>query len=639
MTGTIFFVMLPSIYHAQFDAESNTTMYLTSTTSSWKTGSHTLDWIYLLLIAFGIFVISVLSIMLYYCIRRKHAHAISAEINQIAYDLPFIKDQNSTVNAILDAVIFYQSLNLFTDDDKQKLLKYYESTYPELLEDFINLITKYSHNMDDIYEVATKKMDMCDVLNCAFTQRHCRDRKTDAKYQQGNDPNSETEEELQFMFIRDMFDGIHCYILHQYDFGYRKHHDGIQKSSHTFHHPRKNKFNIPINESNLKSVTFMDRLYNHVNTRFGDKELSEMRTFFENEEFDSDAIQQDIKDSVQESNVMKAFGNQKYSEIMYTFIRQSQLSQSAFSMGIIFYYWEYYKHLETNSVPDIENEGNINDHSGYNIVDLYVQPKYTNLKTEILYNKIFNLNINEYKISSLKVEKYIVQPVVKNIIADVWEDLEDKLHYGIPSGKSLGRTNLLALVLYTDWSELCTEFGKTFRKKDFFETLNSVKKRNREFSRWSRVLRETVEYFGYCGRGQIVKAKSSKEFKINILVGPFYCGLSKLITIPQFNIRLCAPTSTSRQKEVAFRFGGEEGMILELNNNGDQRCDQIRAFGCAWISNYQGEDEWLFIGGYERISIKNIRDIKTKESFRTFIQAFYLLDCILQGACFDTENQ
>eukprot|EP00488_Nonionellina_sp_1-RS-2012_P000260 TRINITY_DN10750_c0_g1_i1.p1 TRINITY_DN10750_c0_g1~~TRINITY_DN10750_c0_g1_i1.p1 ORF type:complete len:106 (-),score=5.13 TRINITY_DN10750_c0_g1_i1:69-386(-) len=68
--------------------------------------------------------------------------------------------------------------------------------------------------------------------------------------------------------------------------------------------------------------------------------------------------------------------------------------------------------------------------------------------------------------------------------------------------------------------------------------------------------------------------------------------MSSVMHIPQFNIRLCTPTSTSKHIEIAMRFCGRYGIIIQLNN--DQL--QLRGFNCSWFSRYPEEDERLFFG-------------------------------------------
>ena len=62
-------------------------------------------------------------------------------------------------------------------------------------------------------------------------------------------------------------------------------------------------------------------------------------------------------------------------------------------------------------------------------------------------------------------------------------------------------------------------------------------------------MRETIELYGEMhGKDDNMKNKG--------VSGPFYCGMSFVMVIPQFNIRLNAPLSTSKSLEIAQRFGG-----------------------------------------------------------------------------------
>ena len=102
--------------------------------------------------------------------------------------------------------------------------------------------------------------------------------------------------------------------------------------------------------------------------------------------------------------------------------------------------------------------------------------------------------------------------------------------------------------------------------------------------------------------------------------------------------RLCGPTSTSRHLEVALRFGGSTGIILELSNTGYEDCTLLRSFDCSWLSNYSGEDEQLFMGGYYRIKLCSIRNINTNENFQNFFEPLYYFDCMVNGTDFGEEN-
>ncbi len=88
----------------------------------------------------------------------------------------------------------------------------------------------------------------------------------------------------------------------------------------------------------------------------------------------------------------------------------------------------------------------------------------------------------------------------------------------------------------------------------------------------------------------------------NKLTGPFYTGISVLVYISEFNIRLCSPTSTSIHIEVAIKFSTEEGCILQFNNPtpkyGYTQYSYLRCFNVSWLSRYKEEDErfvWIVI--------------------------------------------
>ena len=151
-------------------------------------------------------------------------------------------------------------------------------------------------------------------------------------------------------------------------------------------------------------------------------------------------------------------------------------------------------------------------------------------------------------------------------------------HYGIDDGHGLGIDNLCSLILYTDFSELSSHFSRSFRKIHPFESFENVKIRNSYYWWWSKILRQTVELYG--------------NDQYNGLSGPFFCGLSFVMNIPQYQIKLNSPTSTSQHMEVAIKFAGDNGIIIELDvGKSDYAMELLRGFDCSWISKYKEEDE------------------------------------------------
>ncbi len=138
----------------------------------------------------------------------------------------------------------------------------------------------------------------------------------------------------------------------------------------------------------------------------------------------------------------------------------------------------------------------------------------------------------------------------------------------------------------------------------------------------SKSLRELIQYFGINNRSGANGTET----------GPFYCGMSCELVIPEFAIRLNGPTSTTMHIEIAMRFSGSEGIILQLNNKTwTGKAESF--FDSSWISSYPEEDERIMVGGRFKLEIESVRVMKTKNNYETFVQSFQFLDKLLSGDC------
>ena len=226
------------------------------------------------------------------------------------------------------------------------------------------------------------------------------------------------------------------------------------------------------------------------------------------------------------------------------------------------------------------------DHCGHEVHELYVMNRYKTFKAEILEYKHFGLitAIAAMKIITIKACYYLKTQTARAIKADKGRLIFDNPgHYGIDNESHLCADNLYSLILYTDYDALSSDFSSSFRKIYPFETLQNVKIRNSYYWWWSKTLRETVELYGSTG------SKYAQNPRLN---GPFFTGLSFVMNIPQYQIKLNSPTSTSTHIQVATKFAGDQGMIIELDiEDSDRTMDNLRGFDCSWISQYKGEDE------------------------------------------------
>ena len=306
------------------------------------------------------------------------------------------------------------------------------------------------------------------------------------------------------------------------------------------------------------------------------------------------------------------------------------MARYVFNVGFRYYYWPAYK----QQIKPKQHQHNRFDHGGYEPHQLYIEAKYKSLKDEILSNTHCNLTIKEFKWSWNKATSFITTNAAKSIKSQGCT-VYDKIYkmYDIPVGSPLTMQHVVAVILYCDWTFLSTEFSKTFRRTTPQQTLQDIIKNNREFAVWSRTLRETVELYGEDGSKCIVTDENgSGAVPIYPARGPFYCGINKLMPIPEFSIRLCSPTSTSKQLTVAGRFGGDNGIIIRLNNCGYTFGMKLRSFNCSWLSRFSAEDERLFFGGASRIQIEGIRNIKEKVDYGIYVKALYQFHCVINGS-------
>ena len=59
------------------------------------------------------------------------------------------------------------------------------------------------------------------------------------------------------------------------------------------------------------------------------------------------------------------------------------MRQFTFSIGYPFFYWDYYKNKQKQQMENQTVAHNINDYCGYSPKQLFIKPKYKDLKDEI----------------------------------------------------------------------------------------------------------------------------------------------------------------------------------------------------------------------------------------------------------------
>eukprot|EP01084_Bolivina_argentea_P245943 411689_1 len=443
-------------------------------------------------------------------------------------------------------------------------LQYYTTKMKEEWHDFClniyghKMLDDYSHvlstHSDQTYQIKNELITIygfedCLITNCKFSSRHFNRNEIkiipSGLYAKKNDENG------NIAFYEQEYDSVHFNIFHLFDIGYRfdKHENSdkqidcndrnciddecgtmIQKikwsrdkyKNHFCRFKTENnkyninvKYNITNGQNNDK--TFIDKLFQYlISNQTNHIDLFELHNFFIQQEYDSDALQQDIHNDIKNSNIMLHSNQINCIYLVNEYIICSQEMQNTFGTGIIFYYWPYFKGT-SEFVDEIESFYNINDYSGHNKADLYISSgKYSNMMEEAINSGFCNLTSFKQKIVS-KSKEYIHTNVVKMIKAK-YSTFDQAQHYGIKKGETISLFHIQSVILYTDISELSTSFSSTFRAIYFGEHLKSIKKRNRNYYNLSKTLRETVECFGNTG---------DEYGSINHIYyenGPFYCG-------------------------------------------------------------------------------------------------------------------
>eukprot|EP01084_Bolivina_argentea_P251275 421379_1 len=567
----------------------------------------------------------------------------------------------TTVNRLVSSLKYCSLLDLIKNPNhKHAFTAFISDIYPNMLNDYGHLVQKHN-NLENINKqlLSMKQFGPCDPFSCAFSTRHNMNNNNNNAQNEGK-KEDEADRDGVLQFYKNQFDALHFYLFHLYQCGLRtekpnendvetkndennnenklfdkefsrvtrliKERQHITDSFDRFE--SSNKFSIMAQQQQQEQeTTFMDEMCSYLSKYGITKNVaSQFAKYIRDEEYDTDSIKM--------TDNYESFCHLELVDVVVKkFIKATTIKSSSFSIGILFYYWPKYKNA--SEFPENTNQYNLNDHGGYDFADLYVAPKYLTFKEEISNYKHFEMS--QYEELVIKIKEYMKQEFVKKMKADNNKDdaynRSIKLEYDISDWSAIRFYHLTCVLFYTDYSDLCTNFSSTFRGSNAFEPLSSIKKRNANYWWMAKGLREAVQLFGY--KKTITKSYYDEEK--GWLEGPFYSGLRYVLCFPAFELRLCGPTSTSTQIEVATKFATRDGIVLQLNNIIGLGGSHIylRGFPCYLFSRYKEESEMLFMGGHYRIKIESVRIIEGKngicQNFQLFFTALAKLNTMING--------
>eukprot|EP01084_Bolivina_argentea_P262137 443229_1 len=251
------------------------------------------------------------------------------------------------------------------------------------------------------------------------------------------------------------------------------------------------------------------------------------------------------------------------------------------------------------------------------------------LKTELLNSQYVSQN-NWISTFAKAIQKYKLIIKDENFKAKQFDD-----NYNICRHDQMGLHNILVICFYTDFSKLCTSYRASYRRLENDKNNDDVRKRHKIFYYLSRMLFETIEFFG--------ETMTNKDLVFH--------GLDKELLFDNFITHFNAPMSTTIVKESAINFAGRDGIILHLKNGNTDisenyniskyQPNQPRYLDVNWISAHNLEKEWLFYGNsiiFQVVNIQHMRDRQGIQIPKNTLKQLNLLQKIIEQKDIEWEK-
>eukprot|EP01084_Bolivina_argentea_P251626 422081_1 len=439
-------------------------------------------------------------------------------------------------------MLFSDKTNVtMTEEEKQNIFVHFNDVVykKQILNDYVHIIKKHNDteqlieiekDLKRIYNIKT-----CNISTCDKVIRHYREQ--DVVTDEVSDPDNTTHDP-KYEFYRDLYDNFHFQVFHLIHMGLRStiQNDMIETNKFTDrYNGQNNKFTLQIDNINNEKIvsqrTFLDAIYTYMKRQNID--ISALKQYVDDNEFDSDALKADLQ-NVPASNISETFESdyKGCTNLMFYLVRKMKLSNFSFSTGYKFFYWNYHKNLSKEQVEkQYDRKYKYTQYNGYSLHDLLISIRYASLKEEILASgyvtqEQWNQNV------AFKAMEYLDAEKVKKIKCKSGGYAKQ---HDMDINTPISFYHLCCIILYCDVTALCTAFSATFRQKNAFESLEELKVRHAQFAHFAKGLVEAVTDFGIRGY------KHDEDYE----QGPFFLGLSCVLSCPSFALCLQAPCSTS----------------------------------------------------------------------------------------------
>eukprot|EP01083_Nonionella_stella_P211419 764475_1 len=508
---------------------------------------------------------------------------------------------------------FYQ-LDELTKTTKNILIQLWNDFDTYLLKQKANETENYTEQM---YHKLCNKSHLCNATTCKSIQRNgLRQSKT----------NTDTKPEDVY---HNSIDTMHIELYHAIEMGYhllqsekdeinaqdetkredetkrilekkRKQFRDATKREDETNEAKSNKF---VTEMASNNTLVRDGLILHLRTTGMDTQtLVDFLEALIEEEYDTDCIEYDAEIALKSTectlhNILMKSKTTHFRKVT-RYLFESDVHTKVYGHGIRFYYWPFYKDTKEDTGKPViyTNMNNTQQHywtdpgnAGYKTRDWYVEAKYEDMRDEIVNNPICSLTKQQYDslqcTAEIEFGKQFCRRLTQNkYLAAPYEVNEMELKH------------VVAMLLYTNYTDLCTAFASTLRRDGMFETDEEWKARHVNYWYMAKYLREMVEVFGI------------DRFDMCDSYRQLHHGVSAPLYLKSMYTTFCGTMSTSTNWSVANSFAtdnGHNGVVLTLFT--PRTGTLLVGFECFRISDYPHEDEILFYGGFSKVQIGCIR--------------------------------
>ena len=297
------------------------------------------------------------------------------------------------------------------------------------------------------------------------------------------------------------------------------------------------------------AASFQEEIVNEVRgTVLSHDDVQDFYEFIEAEQFDTDGLRDDLRDH-RDSVIMELFGVRETKNgkalkwVLRKLMFEDKQRANLYSSGFRYFYWRQYEQREDEwNVMFTDPQGGepwVEGNRGYKLCDFYVAPKWANLKEEAMNNDTLWFSRSKFeelmKKATAKLKSWNKSSTSRKLQAQstwYWQQSFCEKAFGIKQGAPIKVEHIVALLMYTDFTEHSRLFSASFRKSSPYESVSDLVARHRQYHHWGKLLRELVEGYGE-------RMDEREDIKI------FYHGVSASMIFDSTRISLCGPVSTT----------------------------------------------------------------------------------------------